>query len=95
MPIPWQLLRSRVTKVKLNLRGNYENLECRICKKEEESQKHVYECDEIRKIRKSNDKIVEYEKIFGENLRLQKEIAKYFAENMKIVSNVDYIVKNV
>ena len=57
-------IRSRVTKVKSNLRGNYENLECRICKKEEESQKHVYECDEIRKISKSNDKIVEYEKIF-------------------------------
>ena len=69
--------------------GNYENLECRICKKEEESQKHVYECDEIRKIRKYNGKIVEYEKIFGENLRLQKEIAKYFAENMKYVSTVD------
>ena len=28
-------MRSRVTKVKVNFRGNYENLECRICKNEE------------------------------------------------------------
>ena len=40
-------MRSRVTNVKLNFRGKFENFECRACNKEEESQKHVYECEKI------------------------------------------------
>ena len=43
-------IRSRGTDVKLNYRGKYENLECRVCKKEEESQKHLHECDEVYQI---------------------------------------------
>ena len=82
-------MRSRVTKVKVNFRGNYENLECRICKNEEESQTHVYDCEELRKMRKFQGKKVEYEKLYGENVRLQKEIANYFTENMKILSQME------
>ena len=79
-------IRSRVTDVKLNYRGKYENLECRVCKKEEESQKHLYECDDISKSIADNRKKVEFEKIFGENLRNQVEIAKEFIKRMKIKS---------
>ena len=88
-------LRSRVTKVKLNFRGKFEHLECRECKIEEESQKHVYECDEIRKKSKLKVKIVEFEKVFGENVKLQGEISKYFMENMKIINKMEQIFKNV
>ena len=35
--------------MKINFRGKYENLECDICKKQEESQKHILECSEIMK----------------------------------------------
>ena len=34
-------MRSRVTEVKLNYRGKYENLECEVCGKMEKSQKHI------------------------------------------------------
>ena len=80
-------MRSRVTDVKLNFRGKYENLECRVCKSNEESQKHVYECNEIMKIRKIKNQKIEYEMIFKENVRKQVQIAKDFLENMKIKSN--------
>ena len=49
-------IRSRGTDVKLNYREKYENLECRVCKKEEESQKHLYECDDISKMISDNTK---------------------------------------
>ena len=34
-------LRSRVTDVKINYRGKYENLECDLCNEEEELQEHI------------------------------------------------------
>ena len=74
-------LRSKVSDVKLNFKGKYENLECRSCKIEEESQEHVYECREIRKKRENKTKILEFEKIVGEN---QAEVAKIFREMLEI-----------
>ena len=82
-------LRSRGTEVKLNFRGKFENLECRVCEKSDESQKHAYECAEILKIRKLKKQKIEYENIFEENKRKQIQIAKDFKENMKILSKVD------
>ena len=74
-------MRSRVTNVKLNFRGKFENFECRACNKEEESQKHVYECEKITNRDKNNNNT--YENIFKENVRKQVEVARYFKEKMK------------
>ena len=41
-------IRCRVTNVKQNFRGKYENIECTLCQ-EEESQKHVINCVELHK----------------------------------------------
>ena len=75
-----------INSAKVNFGGNYENLEC---KNEEESQTHVYDCEELKKMRKFQGKKVEYEKLYRENVRLQKEIAHYFTENMKILSQME------
>ena len=40
-------LRCKMTNLKANMKGKYENLECRACKIENESQQHVFECNEI------------------------------------------------
>ena len=77
-------LRSKVSDVKLNFKGKYENLECRSCKIEEESQEHAYECIEIRKKRENKTKMIEFEKIYGENAKNQAEIAKIFREMLEI-----------
>ena len=77
-------LRSRVIDVKQNFRGKYENLECRSCKSEEESQKHVYECWNIKENNENERKMIEYENIFGENSKNQAEIAKNFLAILEI-----------
>ena len=77
-------MRSRMTDVKLNFRRKYENLDCRACNQEEESQKHLYECLEILKNKEIKTKMMKYDQIFGENSRNQVEIAKQFLENIEI-----------
>ena len=78
-------LRSRVTKVKMNYKGSFENLECEVCKEEQESQKHIIqECKKMLKIKGNSAKDIDYEKIFSENVKQQIEIAKQFEENWKI-----------
>ena len=67
--------------MKINFRGKYENLECDICKKQEESQKHILECSEIMK--EDGFKKVEYEQIFEEDAKLQLEVVQTFIMNMK------------
>ena len=73
-------LRTRMTDVKANFRGRYENVECQICdEKEEETQQHIFTC-------KNNCKenIPDYEKIFEKDVKYQIEIAKIFERNIKI-----------
>ena len=82
-------LRSRTTKVKTNYKGMFENLECTVCHEENESQKHILHCKEIRKMKENNEKELKYENIFGENVIKQREIAKCFEENVKIKENLE------
>ena len=54
-------IRSRVINVKPNMKGIYDAHECKVCQKEDETQKHIYECEEIWKIKnKSHDEIPKY-----------------------------------
>ena len=82
-------LRSRMTEVKINYRGRYENFECEACKINEESQMHITECKEIIKLRKEYKKPPEYSKFFNGSVKTQLEIAKDFTENMKIKENLN------
>ena len=56
-------LRCRVTKVKINVRGKYDNLDCRACDMEEETQQHILVCEELN--RKNMVEDIKYEKIFN------------------------------
>ena len=81
-------LRSRMADVKVNFRNKYEVLECDICKDEEETQKHILECDEILKNTNKNIKETEYDELFKDNVTNQTDIAKTFIENMKIKKKI-------
>ena len=71
-------LRCRVTKVKNNMKGNYDSLYCRGCKIAEESQKHiVQEC----KILNDDNQKIEYEKILNGTIQEKLKIARKFQEN--------------
>ena len=41
-------IRCRVTNVKTNQRGKYDDLKCRICKEEDESQEHLLVCKDLK-----------------------------------------------
>ena len=77
-------IRFRVTNVKQNFRGKYENIECTLCHAEE-SQKHIINCIELNKYGRQTDKNdIEYEEIFKQNVRNQMKVLKEFRENMSI-----------
>ena len=83
-------LRSRVSEVKTNFKGKYENYECDVCStKEYETQKHVIECREINKRKKRNNKPPDYEELFSRNVIKRLIIAQYFLENMKIKKELE------
>ena len=71
-------LRTRMTNVKANFKGKYDDLSCEICKQEDETQQHILKCEKIDKERSP-----EYNEIFGENVEKQVEIAKVFNEKIK------------
>ena len=77
-------MRSRVTNVKTNFRGKYENFECNLCNEKDQNQKHMLECKEIMKKMKVKVKIPEYDELFKGNVKKQLEIEKAFLETMKI-----------
>ena len=86
-------MRSKVTKVKMNEKGSFENLNCTVCNEEKECQKHIMKCKKILEIRENNNKkVLDYEKIFGENVKSQIEIAKYFEENLKIKNKLERMI---
>jgi hypothetical protein len=77
-------MRSRTTEVKLNFRGKHETFECDVCHEEDENQEHLLKCRQINKHKKNERNLPDYEKLFGNNLKDQIEIAKCVIENLKI-----------
>ena len=82
-------MRSNITRVKMNMQQIYDTHECSMCMKENETQEHIYKCEEIWKWReKKYEKMIEYEKILTGNVMEMLEIARIFKENMKIKENI-------
>ena len=77
-------IRSRVIKIKSNMKGSFENYECEVCLKENESQEHIYNCIEIWKIRNENRSFYNYNNIYTGDTKQKLEIARVFRQNMKI-----------
>ena len=77
-------MRSRVSDVKMNFKGKYENLECDICQNEYETQIHLIECNEINKGKKEYEKPPDYEEMLKTNVQNQLEIVRNFLQNMDI-----------
>ena len=82
-------MRSRVSNVKTNYRGRFENFECSLCNEDMETQQHIIECKSIRNVKKTENENVKYENLYGENVKQQLKIAKLFIENMNIKSKLE------
>ena len=82
-------LRAKVTEVKMNTKGKYENFDCESCKIEDETQEHVLKCEEILKIQNDEEKsIPTYNKISEGTIEEKVIIAKQFNKNMKTIENL-------
>ena len=80
--------RTRMLNVKSNYKnGNKENLNCRLCEKEEETQEHILEnCEKL--IQTIEDKIY-IEEIFSENTEELIQTAKKIEERIeKVLNNI-------
>ena len=79
-------MRSKVINLKLNMKSKYETLKCQACLLENESQQHVYECEQIWSKRdiKNIEKPM-YENIIWGNVIQKIKVARIFNKNMKIL----------
>ena len=68
------------------IRGQYDNLECRACDKEEETQQHILVCEELN--RKKVVEEIKYEKIFNGTVSDKLKVAQKFKENFDILENM-------
>ena len=82
-------MRSRVSDVKTNFKGKYENFECEICKDEYETQQHIIECKEINKNRKEEKILPKYKELYKRNVKNQVSIVRHFLENMKMKKTME------
>ena len=80
-------LRSRVTEVKMNFKTKYEDLNCKTCNMEEETQKHVLECGEIDKKEPKSKCSLNYNKLFNGDIEDKVLIARSFRKRMEIREN--------
>ena len=77
-------LRCRVTSVKMNMKSKYEELNCRACNLEEESQSQILQCKQLNE---GVPSIISLEGIFKGNLLEKIQIAKKFEENFGKLEN--------
>ena len=83
-------LRCRMTKLKMNFKGDHETYECRACETEEETQTHVYEqCTNLIDSNIEPNEKPEYRKLFNGTVKDQLKIAKIFRQKMKILEEMD------
>ena len=66
------------------MKGKLSDYKCDMCKEEDETQKHIYTCKEIKRNTTINTNI-QYEEINGSNVNKQTEIAREIIKHMKII----------
>ena len=84
-------LRSRMTDLKTNYKGIYDDYGCSACGKAEESQSHILECEELQSRNEEIYKSLKFENIFDGNVKEQLKIARIFKQNMKIKEEMEKI----
>ena len=79
-------IRSKMTNVKMNRKKLFKTHECSVCLDENETQEHIYTCDEIWEKRgKIKENIPKYEQIMTGNRKEKILVANIFKENLRIL----------
>ena len=70
----------------MNRKNQFETYECSVCFAENETQEHIYQCEEIWKLKKQSKKeIPKFEEILHGNIQQKVKVTRIFQENMKIL----------
>ena len=77
-----------MTDLKMNFKGIYDSYECEACGLEDESQEHIFKCNEILKRTKEQNVFPKSEKIFEGTVQEQVDIARHFQKNMIIKDKI-------
>ena len=80
-------LRSRMTEVKNNFKNDFEDLACRACGLEEETQQHVLQCKVLKDPFNPSENLIEYESIKNGTVEDKLKIAKRYEENFQKLEN--------
>ena len=73
----------------MNKKGLFQSFECELCHKEDETQEHVFKCEEITKhIENIESKVPEYKDILSGDTKVKLEVARYMNRNLKIYSDI-------
>ena len=79
-------LRCRTVRVKRNLKGMFDDMNCTACGLEEETQEHVLICSKL--TNNKGDMNVKYEKLFNGTVSEKLMIAKMFKESYEVLENM-------
>ena len=77
--------RTRMTDVKCNFKEKHtgEGLECELGCKEQDSQQHLLNCEQISETSVSENKIAKYDDLFSPNVETQKKVGAVMMERLK------------
>ena len=76
-------LRCRMLDVRVNFSGSYTDLNCPLCKKKEDSQKHLLDCEKLVVKGEIARNVLEYIDLFGEDLNPKIEVARIILSRYK------------
>ena len=82
-------MRSRVSDVKSNFKGENENFTCNLCENEDETQMHIIERPVINKERKEYEEPPKYEELNTKNVHNQVKIVRHFLREYVDKENIE------
>ena len=78
-------IRCRNLNLKMNMKNQYDSYECLVCLNEDESQEHVYICEEISKYQSIvNSETPKYQQIFNGTVNEKLKVARNMKEKLRI-----------
>ena len=70
--------------VKMNYKGKYKDMKCPVCKTEEDTTEHLFECNDLKDKVGDESRTVSKEDITSENVTKLRILEKYIKKALKI-----------
>ena len=80
-------LRCQQIAVKANMKWKYDDLQCRACRNETETQQHVYDCEDLKEINDETKPI--YENVLNGSVKQCMELSKVFKIKLEKIEEIE------